>query len=345
MVLAAYFANWTIYARNYEPSKLPIENLSHVIYAFAKADPISGTLSLSDPWADIEKPIGIHGARGCLEELQILKHNRNPKLKILLSVGGWTYSADLTSIFHDAKRRQNFAESAASLVHRYALDGLDIDWEYPDTAERAAELLEVVRLCRQVLHESCQLTLAVPARPDLIDLLSSKQLHQLVDLWFLMCYDFAGSWSTSTQHQANLLGPEGSLSVDSVVRNYRHIAVPAHKLVIGLPLYGRSFAHVSKPGTGASFQGVLPGTYENGCHDVHELPFPGSVENVDEDMGAAYCQGKDFFITYDNARTAAIKGKYAREMGLGGGMFWEASGDFKGQGSVINAFFRGYKCT
>ena len=57
---------------------------------------------------------------------------RNPDLKILISIGGWggcRYFSDaaLTDTSRDA-----FAASAVDIVSRYHLDGVDIDWEYPD---------------------------------------------------------------------------------------------------------------------------------------------------------------------------------------------------------------------
>lgn len=339
MVVAAYFTNWSIYARGYEPAKLPIEKLTHVIYAFAKTDPNTGEVSFSDPWADVEKPMGNHGAHGCVGELKRLKSGRNPQLKILLSVGGWANSPDLTSAFTDPAKRFKFSQSSAKLVHQYGLDGLDIDWEYADTHEHVQQLSDVMKLCRKSLGFKYQLTQAVPARPELIGLLGSSQLLQIVDIWFMMCYDFSGSWSSMTGHQANLFGSSGSLSVEMVVHNYLRIGVPAAKLVIGMPLYGRSFAQVSKKGTGASFHSVMPGRFEEGCHELYDLPLLGSDESLDQDACAAYCQGRNFFVTYDNAESAAIKGSYAKKMGLAGGMFWEASGDRSGTGSVINAFY------
>jgi chitinase len=87
-----------IYARNYKIDNLTASasKLTHVIYAFAniKSD---GEVFLSDPWADTDvgRPFSggennLYGSMGKL--FQLKKSNR--QLKTLLSIGGWSYSAN-----------------------------------------------------------------------------------------------------------------------------------------------------------------------------------------------------------------------------------------------------------
>lgn len=65
----------------------------------------------------------------CVDAIARLR-SWNPNMKILLSVGGWGAGGFSEAAF-TSTGRQTFAESAVSLVERYDLDGIDVDWEYP----------------------------------------------------------------------------------------------------------------------------------------------------------------------------------------------------------------------
>src|SRR5207302_10639963 len=67
------------------------------------------------------------------ENLAILKEmkQQNPELKVLVSVGGWTWSKNFSDVALTKKSRKIFIDSAVDFVTKYDLDGLDIDWEYP----------------------------------------------------------------------------------------------------------------------------------------------------------------------------------------------------------------------
>lgn len=59
----------------------------------------------------------------------------NPRnLKVLLSIGGWTYSqAGHFNFVTDATKRSTFVSGAVSMIENYGFDGIDIDFEYPNS--------------------------------------------------------------------------------------------------------------------------------------------------------------------------------------------------------------------
>src|SRR5688572_23738648 len=88
--------------------------LTHINYAFGKVSPEGEVV--------IEPDAPAH-----FSQLNALKA-RNPRLKLLISVGGW--GADN---FSDAaltpESRERFARSAVALIDQHHLDGVDLDWE------------------------------------------------------------------------------------------------------------------------------------------------------------------------------------------------------------------------
>lgn len=111
------------------------------------------------------------------------------------------------------------------------------------------------------------------------------------------------------------------------MRWYHHHGVPKDKLVIGMPIYGRSFLNTNGPGH--SFQGIGEGTWEAGSYDYRALPLPGST--VHHDMQAlaswSYDPHRKEMITYDDEHIVAAKAEWIKREGLGGAMFWELSAD------------------
>lgn len=172
-------------------------------------------------------------------------------------------------------------------------------------------------------------------------------MDQYLDFWNLMCYDFSGSWDSCAGHMANVYH-DGNKSVTPysahvAIKAYQHGGVATNKLIFGMPLYGRAFENTD--GFGHPFQGVGEGSWENGVWDYKALPRPDSEEKSCERLGAGSCYNaaQRKMVSYDTPDVARMKVNYIKANGLGGGMWWELSGDrpVSDEGSLVRVTVEG----
>ncbi|KAK5652866.1 hypothetical protein OQA88_9532 [Cercophora sp. LCS_1] len=349
-----YFTNWGIYGRNYQPMDLPASQITHILYAFANVRP-SGEVFLSDTWSDTDKhyptwnDIGTN-LYGCAKQLYLLKKSHR-HLKTLLSVGGWTYSSTFPAAASTPSTRALFASSAVKLLSDLGFDGLDIDWEYPANPTEANNYVLLLQAVRSELDAYSAraaggyhflLTIASPAGPSHYDTMDLGRMSAVLDWFNLMAYDYAGGWDSIAGHQANLYAAPGApFSTERAVGDYLARGVPREKIVIGMPIYGRSFANTD--GLGKGFSGLGGGSWENGVYDYKVLPLPGAVAGFDERAGATYSYdaARREWVSFDTVEMVQRKVEWLKGRGLAGSMFWEASGDRTGDGSLIGASWRG----
>ncbi|CRK14551.1 hypothetical protein BN1723_010383 [Verticillium longisporum] len=215
---AVYFPNCAIYGRDYHPQNLPASRLSHVLYAFLDVRP-SGEVHSIDTYADLEKHYpgdswieSGKSAYGCVNQLFLLKKS-NRYLKTMLSIGGWTLSANFPVVASTHAGRLAFAQSSVALMKDWGFDGIDVDWEYPADEEEAENFTLLLAAVRQELDAYASqyapghhflLTIASPAGPTHYEKLDLKTISGIIDTFYLMGYDYSGSWNSYAAHQANL---------------------------------------------------------------------------------------------------------------------------------------------
>jgi chitinase len=361
--LVGYFAEWDVYQRKYNAGDVPADKLTHLNYAFAKIND-QGECALVDSYAAIDKayPGDTPDAgvlRGSFHQLQLLK-KKHPHLRTLVSVGGWTLSGPFSDAALTEKSRARFAASCVAFMTTYGFDGIDLDWEYPvgggeeGNKTRKEDKQNFTLLLRELRTQldaqgkadrrDYLLTIAAPAGPATYANLELGKIHEYLDWLNLMAYDFHGGWSPLTNHHAPLfassLDPSKDETVrkqfnaDAAVKAYLAAGVPAEKVVLGVPFYGRGWGGVAKDNGGLYKKpGPAPqGTGEAGVFDYKDLAanYVGKLtRNWDDEAKAPWLfdEKKGVMISYDDPESLRLKAEYVKKEKLGGVMFWELSGD------------------
>lgn len=274
-------------------------------------------------------------------------------MKVLLSIGGYTWSTNFPSVARSTTARSTFAKSAVGLLKDWGFDGIDVDWEYPGDAAQAADMILLLQELRRELDTYAAahadghhflLTIAAPAGPENFNKLRLAEIGSIVDYVNLMAYDYSGSWSRVSGHASNLFSSSehpaaAPFNTNDAIKAYTR-SIPPGKMVLGIPVYGRSFAKTA--GIGQSFSGVGSGSWEPGALDYKALPKFGATVQTDDTANASfsYDMATQELVSYDTPEIVRTKAAYVKRLALGGSMFWEASADKNGTDSLIGTSFQ-----
>lgn len=334
--VVGYYAGWSAY-QGYRASDIPAHLLTHINYAFAMIDPDAGTLALDNPVQDEKN----------FTDLRALREEY-PHLKLILSVGGWDYSAHFSDVAATAAGRATFAQSCAALLSDYDLDGIDLDWEYPvsggtsGTHHRPQDKQNFTLLLRAIRQEldrqekrdgkDYQLTIAGAAGYWYLGNIQPTAVADVVDHIFLMAYDIHGPWDKYADFNAPLYTPSGSAphyqnSVSGSVEAYLEKGVPADKLVLGMPLYGYRYDGVngSENGLYSTFTTARSIPYDTLVTTYLSDPSYRQLRHAEARV--PYLYGNSSFLSYDDSQSMAEKAALARDLDLQGIGFWELSQD------------------
>ncbi|KAJ6551520.1 glycoside hydrolase superfamily [Mycena capillaripes] len=351
-VSIAYFTNWGIYAANFQPTDIVVSDLTHILYSFADVDSSTGAISLTDSYADTQKHFPTdswsetgNNLYGCLKQLYLLKL-ANRHLKVMLSIGGWTYSQDGHFAFvTNPAARATFVTNAVSMIENYGFDGIDLDFEYPANAAQGqgfADLYTALRTAFDALAAkkgdatTYQLSAAVSAGADNYANLVVPQMDKALTFWNLMAYDYAGSWLTFADNQANLYGgTRTNVSTDAAVKHFVSSGATVGKITMGIPLYGHAFEQTA--GLGQPYNGIGPGTIQAGIYSYKALPLAGAqvFENTTDVSSYSYDSSSKELVSYDTPNIVKLKAQYVNTKGMAGTMFWELSTDKVGVDSLV----------
>ncbi|MFZ6708394.1 glycoside hydrolase family 18 protein [Undibacterium sp. TC9W] len=372
--------------------------LTHLNFSFL-------TLS-EDGKCALEEGINLQAAGKIFRELQGLKkYNPNLRLQFSIGGWAYTNDDSPTVARYrqaaaTVEGRKKLAQSCVAFMREYGFDGLDLDWEYPraEDAQNFVALLKEMRLQLKRAKQSNQLSIAVAGGAFSMarTYLQLPQIAAQVDYVNLMSYDFNGAWEKQTNHNAHLFGdaPEHmydnplrklafkpalsltelerrfpatmALTVDATVQQYLRAGVPASKLVLGLPFYGRAYFAVEAGENHGLYQShqTLAGDVYTGdpalltgcdaCTARKDPRTPGYAEikkllaanlgyksyfSKETKVPWIYNADKKIFISYDDEQSFAYKVAYLKKYKLAGAMFWHLGQDDE-EGSLLRSLYR-----
>ena len=293
MVVVAYVTSWT----NEVPDPTV---MTHINYAF-------GHVSDSFDGVRIDNP-------DRLRMIVALKQ-QNPSLKVMLSVGGWG-SGRFSEMAASEQNRKAFVKDCRRKVDEFGLDGIDIDWEYPtqssagisSSPDDTRNFTLLMRDLRRELGKKKLLTAATVCDAKYIDF---KSCIQYMDFVNVMAYDMGNP----PHHHAALYPSAISSHITSsqAVEEHLKAGVPASKLVMGMPFYGRG----ARDDAGLrefDRTGILPKGYEKRWDDTGMVPYITNHE------------GK-LVRGYENVHSLAAKCQFILDSHLRGGMYWDYASD------------------
>ena len=311
--------------------------LTHLIFSFVYLD--GNQVSFRD-----------EAAVAAYQRLLALKAEY-PHLKVMLALGGWGGCEPCSEVFSSAENRRAFARSVKIVLTEIGGDGLDLDWEYPAIEghpghpykpQDRQNFTALVQDLRSTLGEEYLITVAAGGFDEFLQKsLDWQQVTPLINSVNLMSYDLVNGFSTVTGHHTPVYSTAGQKqSTDNAVRYLLEAGVPAQKIVIGAAFYSRVWEGV---------QDSDNGRYQSGKH-VPGLRYSQLIEEYrpdngyqvfwDEEAGAAYAYDakSQRYATFDTPQSVALKTRYAKELGLGGIMFWELPGD-SDEGALVDAIY------
>jgi chitinase len=252
----------------------------------------------------------------------------------------------------NAESRGAFVQSVMEFLEKYKLDGLDIDWEYPgmpgaghpfrpEDKHNFTLLLKELRTRftaeTRKTHQRLYLTFAAGAADDFLEHTEMAQAQRYVDTVNLMSYDYyeAGSDPISGNHAPLFTDPADPKKVSTAdsVAAFEKAGVPAAKIVVGMPFYGRAWGQVADVNHGLFQQGkVVANVHATYPVITQTLLNQGYVRYWDEKASVPYLYNaqQQIFVSYEDPESIAAKCRFVLSHKLGGVMFWEYSNDPSG---------------
>jgi chitinase len=277
---------------------------------------------------------------GWYSKVMALK-SKNSKLKVVISVGGGSFGgAPWAVMVNTANNRAAFISNAIKFARKYNFDGIDIDWEAPDSTGQTPQILSLFSAFRTAINNDAAqsgkaallLIVTSPNYAYAINLFGFPNIIQYLDWVNVMNYDYYGTWSPTIGAQTAFAGPS------SIQASFAAFSgIPRNKLTLGFANYARTFklSNPSQNTPGSPFVGAGaagPCTTSPGTYNYYEVgqyisTHPTGQYVYDTASQTPYFYYGTQWITYDNQQSLQVKMNYLLAQGFKGAMIWALDGN------------------
>ncbi len=290
-----------------------------------------------------------YDAKAKLQALTALK-DKYPWLSICVSIGGgdMEQKAAFAKLATDEAAMERFAQNVRQLLVDYNLNGVDLDWEVPETRKEMKAYIQMAQFLREQLGPDAVITAAVPCDTVFTELFTKKMTQDFdaaLSFWNVMTYDLGNVGNYDYIAPMDFIIEEGETYADHVklgwgsvrdgIKNLADIGVPYKNMVLGLAYFGLINTNIVPENTdiphgervnGESskpyYEDIAPylqdPTWTRHWNEIAKCPYLIQTNSEGKITG---------YITYDDAEAIAVKMDFAKEMGLSGAMCWTLNGD------------------
>ena len=309
--VVGYYPQWVI--NNLQADEIDFGVVTHVIHSFAWPN-TDGSISSYN---------GMFGSG-----MSDVVHSQGSKF--LLSLGGWGNHAGFEAVSADDQLREAFIYNLATILTLHGYDGVDLDWEFPESEEDRNNLNLLVSDMDSIFHiidSDWIITMAIPVSNWYGQWHDFEFLVNHIDFFNAMTYGTHGDWSNHSGHLSPLYpSPPDDLD-GSCHDNMYYLSsirgIPRDKINMGMPFWGIKWhsSNINEPFNG--------NTVDIMYYEIPQLIGNGWSYHWDDDALCPYLIKNDNteIITYENEQSIRLKCEYVLEQEIGGVMIWALSYD------------------
>ncbi|WP_426749627.1 glycosyl hydrolase family 18 protein [Myxococcus sp. Y35] len=316
--VSGYYTGWN--ADLYPPEKVDFSALTHILVGRVTPNP-DGTVNTQ-----------FDNSNGPAIARTLATRAHAAGRKALIMVGGAGEHHGWVGAASNANRAR-FVQNLLNAMDTFGYDGLDIDWEPVEPADKPSllALIQALRAARPQMLLTMPIGWVNSNFPEDADPWFANLVPYL-DQMNVMTYEMTGPWGGwLSWYTSALTGESGyhPTSVSASLHAWANAGIPKTKLGMGIPFYGMAWRNITGPYQPYTHWSDYVGSDNSFPYSkILQLSATG-VHHWDAAAQASYVtfdvpveDGTVRWISYDSPQAIAAKGAFAHDNGFGGTIIW-----------------------